>query len=157
MPKLHSQCFKNRHAAQFFCKNILNCNPDGLFLQYMYWTMKQQLAHHTSNGCNVRAGDLMGSGTISGPVSTTNTTLRTCIAKKMSTKLTLSQLVTHERSGINPSEWSGGLLNWTLRANFCVFLSVTQAYHNNFREILPNLNKFFLASSDPKYWFNLVI
>ncbi|VDK55170.1 unnamed protein product [Anisakis simplex] len=35
--------------------------------KYMYWTMKQQLAHHTSNGCNIRAGDLMGSGTISGP------------------------------------------------------------------------------------------
>lgn len=34
---------------------------------YLYWTMAQQLAHHTSNGCNVRAGDLMGSGTISGP------------------------------------------------------------------------------------------
>ena len=32
----------------------------------MYWTMKQQLAHHTCNGCNVRPGDLMGSGTISG-------------------------------------------------------------------------------------------
>ncbi len=35
--------------------------------KYMYWTMIQQLTHHTSNGCNVRAGDMMGSGTISGP------------------------------------------------------------------------------------------
>ncbi|MFO7673602.1 MAG: fumarylacetoacetase [Lutibacter sp.] len=35
--------------------------------KYLYWTMAQQLAHHTSNGCNIRAGDLMGSGTISGP------------------------------------------------------------------------------------------
>lgn len=33
----------------------------------MYWNMAQQLAHHTVNGCNVRVGDLMGSGTISGP------------------------------------------------------------------------------------------
>jgi fumarylacetoacetase len=32
----------------------------------MYWNMSQQLAHHTVNGCNVRCGDLMGSGTISG-------------------------------------------------------------------------------------------
>jgi len=32
----------------------------------MYWTMVQQLAHHTVSGCNVRIGDLMGSGTISG-------------------------------------------------------------------------------------------
>lgn len=35
--------------------------------KYMYWTMVQKLTHHTSNGCNVRAGDMMGSGTISGP------------------------------------------------------------------------------------------
>jgi fumarylacetoacetase len=34
--------------------------------KYMYWNMAQQLAHHTSNGCNVRVGDLMASGTISG-------------------------------------------------------------------------------------------
>ncbi len=35
--------------------------------QYMYWNMAQQLAHHTVNGCNVRIGDMMASGTISGP------------------------------------------------------------------------------------------
>ncbi|XP_013882858.1 fumarylacetoacetase [Austrofundulus limnaeus] len=35
--------------------------------RFMYWTMKQQLAHHTVNGCNVRPGDLLASGTISGP------------------------------------------------------------------------------------------
>ena len=35
--------------------------------KYMYWNMAQQLAHHTVNGCNVRGGDLLGSGTISGP------------------------------------------------------------------------------------------
>ncbi len=34
--------------------------------KYMYWNMSQQLAHHTVNGCNIRNGDLMGSGTISG-------------------------------------------------------------------------------------------
>ena len=33
----------------------------------MYWTMAQMLAHHASNGCNLRPGDLIGSGTISGP------------------------------------------------------------------------------------------
>lgn len=32
----------------------------------MYWTMKQQLAHHTVNGCNARPGDMYASGTISG-------------------------------------------------------------------------------------------
>jgi len=35
--------------------------------KYMYWTMEQQLAHHTVNGCNIMAGDLLASGTISGP------------------------------------------------------------------------------------------
>ena len=35
--------------------------------KYMYWSMAQQLAHHTASGCNTRVGDLMGSGTISGP------------------------------------------------------------------------------------------
>tara|TARA_Y100000994_G_C15704121_1_gene446608 strand:- start:5609 stop:6883 length:1275 start_codon:yes stop_codon:yes gene_type:complete len=35
--------------------------------KYMYWNMCQQLAHHTINGCNINAGDLMASGTISGP------------------------------------------------------------------------------------------
>lgn len=35
--------------------------------KYMYWNMSQQLAHHTINGCNMRIGDLCGSGTISGP------------------------------------------------------------------------------------------
>ncbi|XP_041460201.1 fumarylacetoacetase-like [Lytechinus variegatus] len=35
--------------------------------KHMYWTMKQQLAHHTVTGCNAQPGDLMGSGTLSGP------------------------------------------------------------------------------------------
>ena len=35
--------------------------------KFMYWTMEQQLTHHTSNGCNINIGDLMASGTISGP------------------------------------------------------------------------------------------
>ena len=34
--------------------------------KYLYWSMAQQFAHHTVNGCKVRAGDMMGSGTISG-------------------------------------------------------------------------------------------
>jgi fumarylacetoacetase len=35
----------------------------------MYWTPAQMLTHHTSNGCNLRPGDLLGSGTVSGPES----------------------------------------------------------------------------------------
>jgi fumarylacetoacetase len=37
--------------------------------KYMYWNMCQQLAHHTINGCNIKVGDMMASGTISGPKS----------------------------------------------------------------------------------------
>jgi fumarylacetoacetase len=33
----------------------------------LYWTLAQMVAHHTSNGCNIRPGDLIGSGTVSGP------------------------------------------------------------------------------------------
>ena len=35
--------------------------------KYLYWNICQQLAHHTVNGCNLRPGDLLASGTISGP------------------------------------------------------------------------------------------
>lgn len=38
--------------------------------RYMYWNMNQQLAHHTINGCNIKAGDMMASGTISGGENT---------------------------------------------------------------------------------------
>lgn len=40
------------------------CNSN---FKHMYWTMTQQLAHHTVNGCNVNVGDMCASGTISGP------------------------------------------------------------------------------------------
>ena len=35
--------------------------------QNLYWSISQQLAHHTVNGCNLQPGDLLASGTISGP------------------------------------------------------------------------------------------
>lgn len=40
------------------------CNTN---YKYMYWTPLQQVAHHTISGCNLRPGDLLSSGTISGP------------------------------------------------------------------------------------------
>lgn len=66
---------------QFSGKNNIDINlevilqtPDGTEnvicqsnFKHMYWNMQQQLAHHTVNGCNINCGDLMGSGTISGP------------------------------------------------------------------------------------------
>jgi len=53
-----------RSASATSPKTIARTN-----FKHMYWSMAQQLAHHTSGGCNTRVGDLMGSGTISGPES----------------------------------------------------------------------------------------
>jgi fumarylacetoacetase len=36
-------------------------------LKDLYWTLAQMVTHHTSNGCNLRPGDLIASGTVSGP------------------------------------------------------------------------------------------
>ena len=35
--------------------------------RHLYWTIFQMLTHHTSNGCNIEPGDLLGTGTASGP------------------------------------------------------------------------------------------
>ncbi|BBX32324.1 fumarylacetoacetase [Mycolicibacterium mageritense DSM 44476 = CIP 104973] len=35
--------------------------------RHMYWSVGQMITHHTSNGCDLRPGDLLGSGTLSGP------------------------------------------------------------------------------------------
>jgi fumarylacetoacetase len=40
-------------------------------MRFLYWSMAQQLAHHTVGGCNLRTGDLLASGTISGPTPDT--------------------------------------------------------------------------------------
>ena len=36
-------------------------------LRHAYWTLAQMLTHHASNGCNLQPGDLLGTGTQSGP------------------------------------------------------------------------------------------
>jgi fumarylacetoacetase len=48
------------HAEQLVCHSNY---------KFMYWNLAQQLAHQTSNGCNINVGDMYGSGTISGPTS----------------------------------------------------------------------------------------
>jgi fumarylacetoacetase len=53
----------------------------------LYWTIAQLVAHHTSNGCNLRPGDLLGTGTISG-----------------STSQSLGSLLEMTRQGANPIE-----------------------------------------------------
>jgi fumarylacetoacetase len=46
---------------------VAPCQVSSGRLADLYWTMAQMLTHHTSNGCNLRSGDLFASGTISGP------------------------------------------------------------------------------------------
>jgi len=36
-------------------------------MKYLYWSIAQQLAHHSVSGCPMKPGDLFGTGTISGP------------------------------------------------------------------------------------------
>ena len=45
--------------------------------RHMYWTLPQMLTHHASNGCNLLPGDLIGSGTVSGPTDDS----RCCLAE----------------------------------------------------------------------------
>jgi fumarylacetoacetase len=40
----------------------------GRWPEAAYWTAAQLVAHHTSNGCNLQPGDLLGTGTLSGPL-----------------------------------------------------------------------------------------
>ena len=63
---------RRRHYDVALEVEIIPENGEGLTVcrsnfKHMYWNMRQQLAHHTVNGCNIHAGDMMASGTISGP------------------------------------------------------------------------------------------
>jgi fumarylacetoacetase len=76
-PPLPYLALQGRHAFDIGLQVSLNaaggsgstiCSTN---FKYLYWSMAQQLAHHTVSGCNTRVGDLMGSGTISGPTPDT--------------------------------------------------------------------------------------
>ncbi len=68
--------FKGNHA--FDIQLEVDIQPEGSTpttitrsnFKYLYWNICQQLAHHTINGCNIKVGDMMASGTISGPDKT---------------------------------------------------------------------------------------
>lgn len=53
-------CIKSQEMAE--PQKIVTTN-----FSYLYWSMAQQISHHTVTGCNLRPGDLLASGTISGP------------------------------------------------------------------------------------------
>lgn len=71
LPYLHSsgdEAFDIRLEVRL--QTAVNPNPVIISqsnFRYLYWSMAQQLAHHTITGCNLRPGDLLASGTISGP------------------------------------------------------------------------------------------
>jgi fumarylacetoacetase len=54
-------------SARMRAANRLPVRVSHSRLANLYWTMAQMFTHHTSNGCNLRPGDLFASGTISGP------------------------------------------------------------------------------------------
>ncbi|HUQ46683.1 MAG TPA: fumarylacetoacetase [Gemmatimonadaceae bacterium] len=54
-------------SAEMRAKNIEPVRLSTAPFNLMYWTVGQMLAHHASNGCNMRPGDLLASGTVSGP------------------------------------------------------------------------------------------
>lgn len=66
---------KHEFSGNFDIELFVDIQPEGMEstnichsnYKYMYWSMAQQLAHHTVGGCNMNIGDLCGSGTISGP------------------------------------------------------------------------------------------
>ncbi len=68
--------------------------------KHLYWSMAQQLAHHTVNGCNVRVGDLMASGTISAPdPSGLGSLLELTVGGKQPVKLADGSEMTYLRDG----------------------------------------------------------
>jgi len=54
-------------TARMRAENIAPLRLSHAKFEQMYWTFPQMIAHHTSNGCNLRTGDLLASGTVSGP------------------------------------------------------------------------------------------
>lgn len=54
-------------SEQMRCENIEPMQLSRGNLRDLYWTLAQLITHHTSNGCNLRCGDLLATGTISGP------------------------------------------------------------------------------------------
>ncbi|MBT9314822.1 fumarylacetoacetase [Leptothoe spongobia] len=58
-------------SAQMSQENISPIRLSQASFAQLYWTAAQMITHHTSNGCNLQPGDLLASGTVSGPTSET--------------------------------------------------------------------------------------
>lgn len=67
LQKIDDQTFDIHLIAAIKTENKIETIISKTNFKHQYWTMNQQLTHHSSNGCNIRSGDLFGSGTISAP------------------------------------------------------------------------------------------
>ena len=54
-------------SAQMWAQGVAPMRLSQSSLKHLYWTPAQLLTHHTSNGCNMRIGDMFATGTVSGP------------------------------------------------------------------------------------------
>jgi fumarylacetoacetase len=55
------------HTAKMRADGTVPHRLSAVNASVLYWTVAQMVAHHTSNGCNLMPGDLLGTGTLSGP------------------------------------------------------------------------------------------
>ncbi|MFC8689648.1 fumarylacetoacetase [Brevibacillus porteri] len=64
----HGKCSYDIHLEAYLEAEGINSQRISTSnFRYLYWSMAQQITHHTVGGCNLRPGDLLASGTISGP------------------------------------------------------------------------------------------
>ena len=74
LPYLRNKNFTYNIELEVYLKTPKSSEPFKIThsnFKYLYWNIAQQLAHHTITGCNLRTGDLLASGTISGPEKST--------------------------------------------------------------------------------------
>jgi len=64
-------------------------------LKYLYWTPAQQMAHHGSAHCGLYTGDLLGTGTISGEVSSRKTIVRTSWQSDQMYRVSVKQVTSY--------------------------------------------------------------
>lgn len=70
LPHLQTTCGAYRITLEAWLRTAKMADPVRIShseFSTLYWTLGQMIAHHTSNGCPLRPGDLIGSGTVSGP------------------------------------------------------------------------------------------
>jgi hypothetical protein len=115
---------------------LVGCNLSSIFCMFAYlshpylnryWTVKQQLAHHTINGCNMSPGDIFATGTVSGPVWKEH--CKTCQCRVSYIYMNSYLLISHVSGTGFPGlsagtnmEWAEGDTHWDLGIQPASFL-----------------------------------